>query len=228
MDKKPIILFKFPSRGRPERFFRALDSIVENLAVDHAYHISCTLDIDDPAMNNQEVVNRINKYKNTTVEWGYSKSKIDAVNRSMPNVEWDILCVHSDDMLWQMYGFDEIIRQEFSDGDFDKLIHIPDNDAKDMLATYYIAGKDFYNRFRYIYNPEFKSLWCDNLVMDISKILGCYKYVSCFGILFHANPSYGHSVRDEMFNEQQSHWDEDMAKYFEIKTRGYDIEKYKK
>ena len=31
MDKPLKILFKLPSRGRPERFFKALDSIINNL-----------------------------------------------------------------------------------------------------------------------------------------------------------------------------------------------------
>lgn len=225
-DKKPVILFKLPSRGRPERFFRALDSIVLNLACDYAYHISCTLDEDDTTMNNKEVVLKLSQYKNTSIEWGASKSKIDAINRSMPNVPWDILCVHSDDMFWQMYGFDEIIRNEFVDS-YDRLLHIPDNDAKEHLATYYIAGRKFYSRFSYVYNPEFKSLWCDNLVMDIAKILGCYKYAPYSGMLFHANPSYGHLPKDDMFIRQQEDWGYDEAKYNEIKNRGYDIEKFK-
>lgn len=225
-EKKPIILFKLPSRGRPERFFKALDSIVNNLATPYAYHISCTLDEDDPTMNNPHIKEKIEQYKNTSISWGLSKSKIDAVNRGMPDIEWDILCIHSDDMLWEMYGFDEIIRTEFGDN-FDMLLHIPDNDAKDLLATYYIAGKEFYSRFGYVYNPQFKSLWCDNLVMDISKILGCYKYAPYHGMIFHSNPSYGHYPKDEMFISQQLDWEHDEKVYREIKNRGYDIEKFK-
>src|SRR5574343_650784 len=110
MEQKPLfILFKFASRSRPDRFFKTLDSIYSNMVRDE-FHVSCTLDTDDQAMNNEEIKSKIEKYQNISVEWGLSKSKIDAINRSMPNVEWDVLVNISDDMRICFYGFDEVLR----------------------------------------------------------------------------------------------------------------------
>jgi hypothetical protein len=214
------ILIKYPSRGRPERFFEGLNSIVDNIADANNYHVSLTLDLDDPTMNNKEVVERINSYQNVSIQWGLSDSKIHAVNRDLP--EWgDIILVESDDFRFTFWGFDQIIRQQFEDGDFDKLIHIPDTQAKHHLATMYIAGRTFYNRFGFIYDPRFKSLWCDNLIMDISKHLGKYHYVDIPGVILHLNPAYG-GHRDELFDLQQSFWNEDEATYNKIKSSGLD------
>lgn len=215
------ILIKYPSRGRPERFFQGLDSIMDNIADEENFHVSATLDIDDETMNNKDVVERINKYQNVSIQWGLSDSKIHAVNRDLP--EWgDIIVCQSDDFRFTFWGFDQIIRQQFEDGDFDKLIHIPDTQAKHHLATMYIAGRAFYSRFGFIYDTRFKSLWCDNLVMDISKHLGKYYYVDIPGVILHLNPAYGEYARDEMFDRQQAYWNEDESTYKKIKSSGLD------
>lgn len=224
MSSPAFILFKYPSRGRPERFFSSLDSLVNNIGDVDYYHIACTLDDDDLSMNNPEVIERIGGYKNVSIQWGTSISKINAINRSMPNIPFDILVCHSDDMIFNFFGFDQHIRVDMNTHfpNYDGLLHYPDQDAKDYLATMYIAGVNFYKLFNYIYNPSFKSLWCDNLVMEIAQKLGKYKYCG-YQINLHLNPCYGHLPRDAMFDEQQGHWGHDEALYNEIKTRGYDL-----
>lgn len=221
MSNPPFKLFKFPSRGRPERFFKSLDSIVNNISDKDYYHIACTLDEDDATMNNQEVIDRINSYEHTSIQWGVSTSKIHAVNRSMPDIEWDILFNHSDDMIFTVHGFDVSVGVDMMTHfpDFDGLLHYPDQDAKEALATMYIAGKNFYNKFNFIYDPRFLSLWCDNLVQDVAIHLGKYKYCG-YQINLHLNPAYGHLERDEMFDIQQGHWGHDEALYLSTKEKG--------
>ena len=225
------ILFKYPSRERPDRFFQGMESIYQNLADLDNFYVLVTADLNDPSMYNEEVKQRINTYKNAFVIYGNSKSKIHAINRDLDvKGEWsdfDILICMSDDMKFNLYGFDDCIRVDMNCHfpDFDGLLHYPDQDAKEWLATMYIAGRKFFERFGHIYNPGFKSLWCDNLLMDISKLLGKYKYC-VYQINLHLNPAYGHLPRDPMFNEQQGHWGEDEALYNQIKARGYDLHLY--
>lgn len=190
------------------------------------FHINCTIDFDDYQMTDAEVIDRIRSNDehnpgSLSIGWGYSESKVHAINRQMPFVDWDILCVMSDDMEITFYGFDQIIRQAFADS-LDWLIHIPDNDAKGVLATMYIAGKDFYNRFGYIYNPAYKSLFCDNEIQEVAQKLGRYKYVDCPCLIFHANPAYGHQPKDEMFIKQQEiGWTEDQETYNQRKANNF-------
>src|SRR5579863_8469001 len=108
------ILFKYVSRGRPERFFFSLDTIYDNLSDHDNYHIAVTIDTDDPTMNNPDVISRLRMRKNISVQWGLSKSKVHAINRDM-HPYGDIIIVMSDDMRFTCYGFDEIIRQRFRD-----------------------------------------------------------------------------------------------------------------
>lgn len=214
------VLFKFPSRGRPANFFSGLDSIVNNLYNTEDFHISCTLDTDDATMNNPEVISRIMEYENTSIEWGTSESKIHAVNRSMPDVDFDIIICMSDDMRFLFFGFDELIRIEFSET-LDLLLHYPDEDAKEALATMYIAGRTYYNRRGFIYHPSYKSLWCDNEEMEVAKRLKKYKFINCPGIISHQNPGYGRHPKDEMFVRQQGDWSEDEKNYRDRKLKNF-------
>jgi hypothetical protein len=224
MIQPPRILFKYPTRGRVERFFEGLDSIVNNLYDKDSFEIQVTADADDPTMAKQEIFERIKTYPNTNILYGISHSKIDAVNRDMPLFDkWDVVVVMSDDMRFTFYGFDEILRQEFADGDFDKYLHIPDQDAKHILATMYIAGRGFYHRFGYIYHPSYKSLWCDNEIQEVAKKLGRYKFVDCIGLIQHLNPAYGHLPKDEMLINQQLHWGDDEANFNARKAKNFDL-----
>lgn len=217
------ILFKYPSRSRPERFFSGLDSIVNNMQDMENYHVSCTLDEDDETMHTLEVMECLREYPRTSIMWGKSDSKIHAVNRDMPKVDWDIVVVMSDDMKVTFYGFDTLLRNFVTQWmpDLDGLIHVPDQDAKSALATMYIATRKYYDRFGYVYHPSYKSLWCDNEVMDVAKRDKKYYYFDCPGLIMHLNPAYGHLAKDTMFIEQQAHWDADEWNYKQRKAKNF-------
>jgi hypothetical protein len=231
------ILVKFPTRSRPLRFFRSLATIYDLAYNPDQIFVLVTADVDDKSMNNDGVIAELKQYSNRNlgIIYSHSKSKVHAINRDMELLandfpaaaDWDILVVMSDDMVFTLRGWDEIIRVEMqrSPLKLDTLLHFPDQDAKHLLAVMYIAGRRFYDRFGYIYNPAFKSLFCDNLVMDIAIKLGKYRYVDYKGLFIHLNPAYGHLQRDAMFDEQQNLWGEDENMYQTIKARGYDLHK---
>lgn len=217
MNKPYRILFKFPSRGRVDRFFTSLESIYNNLQDYNNFHVAVTLDSDDLEMATPEVISRIRTRPNISIQWGLSDSKVHAINRDMPDYEWDILILVSDDITFTFYGFDQIIRNEFDT--LDMLLHAPDNDEKDKIAVLYIAGRSFYNRFGFIYNPVYQSLFCDTELTEISRELDIYKYINCPGLFFHALPAYGHLPADEMWEAQQkTGWTIDQQTYLERKA----------
>lgn len=226
MSKPAKILFKLPSRGRPERFFKALDSIIDNLQDLENYWVSCTIDSDDTLMNNEEVISRIRTRKNVSIECGLSDSKIHAVNRSIPDIEWDIIVIDSDDIYFNIFGFDSMIRQEmlsaFPDGD--GYLHFRESDSKEHLNVMTVCDKKYYDRFSYIYHPSYISLWADNEQTEVAKILGKYRYIP-YEIMLHRNPAYGYSdcPKDEMFNQHQSFWGVDEVNFYKRKALNFDL-----
>lgn len=217
------ILFKYPSRGRVDRFFDGLDSIYNNIADKNNFHVACTLDVDDLAMNNEEIGNRIRAYGNISIQWGLSESKVHAINRDMPDIDFDIIVCMSDDMRYNIYGFDEMIRLEMPKS-LDYLLHFWDTDTKGALATMYIAGINWFNkRNRLIYRPEYKSLFCDNEEEEVAKILDKHKLIH-YSIYAHLNPAYGHLEKDEMFNRQQeTGWSIDQQTYVARKINNFGL-----
>lgn len=216
------ILFKYPSRGRRQRFLDGMHSIVTNLADADNYQILVTADVDDTEMafTNNDFPN----FKNTVIKYGNSDSKVHAINKDIEyaDADWQIIVCMSDDMRFLFTGFDNIIRQQFADGDLDKLIHIPDQDAGAALQTMYIAGRTYYDRFGFIYNPVYESLFCDNEVHEIAVKLGKYHFVNEVGLLAHLNPAYGHLEKDSLFeNQQLVGWSKDMQTFNERKARNF-------
>lgn len=212
----PFKLFKYPSRGRPGRFFDGLDSIYNNISDVDYFCVSCTLDSDDETMNNPVVIEKIMSYgKNISIEWGESVSKIHAVNRNIPDIPFDILICMSDDMRFNIFGFDTMIGVDMMNHfpEFDGLLHYPDQDAKQALATMYIAGRNWWERrHRNIYHPAYLSVFADNEEMTVAQKLGKYKYCG-YQINIHLNPAYGHLQRDTLFNHQQGQWPHDEKLY---------------
>lgn len=227
------ILVKFATRGRPQRFFDGMESIYSLCSQPDHIRVLITADLDDPSMNNNEVKERVSKYKNAHIIYGISENKIHATNRDMDIMpqewkDWDIIANFSDDQRFTIFGWDDLIRTDFNQisPDFSHFIAYLDPDTKGALSTLYIAGRGWYDLFGFIYDGQFKSLFCDNLVEDCSKKLGKYHYTG-YSIYKHLCPSYGHLPEDAMFRQQQDiGWGVDQKLYYKIIAEG--IENYLK
>jgi len=218
------ILVKFASRSRPGRFFEGLDSIYSLVARPELLTVFCCLDRNDATIFDEGGDEFAHDFRARTAEFcfrhtptamniiydpGNSVSKIDAINRKVPDtIPWDILVNFSDDMRFTVYGWDELIREGFRCNGPDKFLHYPDSTAKNMLATMSIMDRAYFERDGYIYHPSYKSLWCDNEAMEVAKLRGCYVYMG-IQIFDHLHPAYGLAQWDEQYRRQQTFWEED-------------------
>jgi hypothetical protein len=87
-----------------------------------------------------------------------------------------------------------------------------------------IMGREYYDRFKYVYHPNYKSLWCDNEMTEVSKMLGAYKYVN-EQIVNHMHPAYGKGHFDEQYRYTESFGGVDRETYLKRKQNNFDIEK---
>jgi len=215
------ILVKMASRGRPDNFFEALTSLYSNFADLSTVEIVCALDTDDLTMNNEYIIDKISRLPNLSVAWGTSESKIHAINRDVPIHDWDILIVLSDDIRFTHYGVDQFIKSFFVDS-LDLMLHLPDQDEKEKVPVLYIAGRTFYERFGWIYNPVYNSLFPDTELLYVSKHLGCYRYENIPGLYSHLLPAYGHGIPDEQWLKQQEiGWTIDQQTFEERKANNF-------
>lgn len=217
------ILYKFPSRSRPDRLFKCLDNMVAMMKHDD-YLIEVTADIDDDTMTPAVVRDRINSYRNTHVTYGTSTSKVHAINRDLELFQdWDILINMSDDMEFIQPGFDTLILQDYAKFPVgDVLMHYPDQAAGQTLITMAIMDKKYYNRFKYIYCPEYKSLFCDNEQQEVAKILGRYVYIKR-RLFNHNHPAWGYGTPDALMVHTESFHKEDKATFERRKAMNFFI-----
>lgn len=221
------ILYKFATRSRPAKLFAALDNMQSMMRHDD-YEIAVTLDVDDETMRSIEIQQRLLSYKNVSVMYGVSTDKVCAINRDIGFFNhWDILINMSDDMEFIQPGFDlTIIKdyQSFAVGDV--LMHYPDQAAGAALITMAIMDRKYYDRFGYIYNPEYKSLFCDNEQQEVAKLLGRYVFIKR-RLFNHNHPIHpGHAGSgqvDALMRHTESFWKEDEVTFNRRKAINFGI-----
>ena len=211
------ILYKVTSKSRINNLKRTLLNIQE-MALNPDYLICLTLDEDDKTVNNVEFTHWLNQNFGLELHYffGHSENKIHAINRDLEHfTSWDILVNVSDDQIFTVKGFDKIIEDAFMfKGDTDLFLHMRDtnHDPIDALCTLSIVGKQYFDRDGFIYDPRFKSFFCDNLAQDVAKARGCYKFIP--DVIFdHLHASYGKSQSDALYRSNDKFWRHDEILY---------------
>ena len=191
------LLIKFPTRGRCDKFFNVLDMYYANLDDIDNTRFVVTCDLDDESMCNDTVKEKFKTYSNLEVYYGESKTKIEAVNKDIYDKDFDVILLASDDVIPQIKGYDTIIKSDMSK-------HFPNTDGvlwyfdgyRKDLNTLCILGKKYYERFDYIYHPDYKSFYSDNEFTQVANLLGKQKYIDIC-IIKHVHPD----ITKEFFTE---------------------------
>lgn len=223
------ILYKFPSRERPYKFFNAVDNIIAQ-ARHNNYVILATLDLDDPSMTSKEVKIKLDSYGDILKPvFGMSGGKTDAINRDVWATEdwkWDILMLHSDDFWIKEPGFDLAVLEEYRNG-FSGLLHFPDQVAGARLCTYPIMDYAYYKKFNFVYHPGFNSVYSDNWQYDVAKLLGKYRFVD-MPYLEHRHHMWGWGVADALLLrcEHPLNYHKDRLFYEQQISVNFDLHKY--
>lgn len=220
------ILIKFPTRSRPEKFFKILDRYVELIEEPENVRFLISCDEDDMTMNCGDVTSKLQNYRNLEFKFGKNNNKIQAINADMDGQEFDILLLASDDMVPQQDGYDTIIRQNFKKffPDTDGVLWFNDGYQGNNLNTLCILGKKYYDRFGYIYHPSYVSLWCDTEFSEVSKILNKVKYINHV-IIKHEHPVWLGQEWDELQKKNDSFNITDMNNFMERKKNNFDLKK---
>ena len=213
----------FPTRGRPQKSVDTLRKYISLASDLTKIKVIVSVDDDDNTVNSQSYTSI---HPCIQVISGPPKGKIGAINRDVPDpTTWDILLLASDDMIPVSSGYDERIRSEMK-------IHFPNTDgvlffndgyAKYNLNTLVICGSTYYKRFGYIYNPKYKSFFCDNEFMDEANLLGRQLYFHDI-IIKHEHFANTKSVTyDNLYTKNQADWKRDESIYNERTKTQFDV-----
>jgi hypothetical protein len=200
------LLVNFATRSRPTKFFNCLDNL-RNLSATNNLTILVKADLDDPDMCQDWVKALAKTYDNVIMDYGYSGSKIAAINRGVKEYqgEWDILLNHSDDMVFLETGFDEIICNDYKKyfPNLKGALHYPDSFAKGRVITYSILGRPLYDMLGNVYNNEYDSVYPDNEFTEVVRMLGMYKFIDR-PILEHLHPISKKAAWDNLYKKNES------------------------
>lgn len=174
------LLVKFPTRGRPEKALATLGRYVRMESGDHDVRYVVVLDVDDPTMGAAHVSGQLARMPRVEVHSGEHADKIAACNAFTPDpATWDVVLLASDDMIPHVEGWDAEICDAMTlyYPDLDGVLWFNDGVQGKLLNTLSIMGRAYYERFGYVYHPEYKSLCCDNEFMEVAALLGRQTYI---------------------------------------------------
>jgi len=227
------ILLKCPTRSRPQRVLATLARYVQLALRPDKIGVVVSCDTDDSSMTRNLVQEELRRVLSpmawSRIFYSPNTSKIEACNANMEEVDypWDIVILVSDDMSPQVRGWDETIRNHMQAQfpDTDGLLWVNDGCQGDKLNTLCIYGRALYQRLGHIYEPAYKSLFCDTELTDRCKT-GDLKdktlYVP-YCLIRHEHPGTGFpQFNDALYQSNQKHWSTDMMTYIHRKAYAYD------
>jgi hypothetical protein len=227
------ILLKCPTRSRPQRVLATLAKYVQLALRPDKIGVAISCDTDDTSMTRNLVQEELHRILAPTawhrIFFSPNTSKIEACNANMAEIDypWDIVILVSDDMIPQVRGWDETIRTHLRARfpDTDGLLWVNDGCQGDKLNTLCIYGRALYQQLGHIYEPAYKSLFCDTELTDRCKT-GDLKdktlYIP-YCLIRHEHPGTGFpQLNDALYQTNQKHWSTDMTTYIHRKAYAYD------
>jgi hypothetical protein len=177
-------------------------------------------------MNKPNVLSSIKQWGNLEVVIADPCGKIGAINYGIKEASegYDIIVLASDDMVPTGYGWDRHIINCMTKHypDTDGVLWFNDGHVGDTLNTLSILGKQYLDRFGYIYHPSYEALWCDNEFMDVANLLGKQTYFNeC--IIRHEHPAWTNKAHDNLNMRDNQYYTMDKLNYEHRKANNFDI-----
>lgn len=214
------LLIKFPTRNRVAKFHEVLSRYQMLLSGNNNVQFIISVDTSDSHEYD------CSKWNNVIVDRRDNKSKIEAINSGMEIAKkWDIVLLASDDMIPVKQGYDDVIVKYMRNlyPDRDGVLWFNDGYTGNRLNTLSILGRKYYDRFGYIYHPEYQSLWVDNEFMDVANILGKQTYIPEV-IIKHEHPNNNRGVgNDAQYQHTESFYYSDREIYLKHKRNNFGL-----
>lgn len=184
-----------PTRGRKIQAINTMKKWL-NLA-DCPYDIEYIFSIDS---DDTEEWNDINHH-NVFIFRNANKSTVEAVNIAAKKTTANIMIVVSDDFSC-IQGWDTLLLNEIEyKSDF--LLKTFDG-IQNTLVTLPILDRIYYNRFGYIYHPDYLHMHCDEEMTIVSLMLG--RYIKSDLMFEHEHHSTGKTIKDSISIKNDDTW----------------------
>jgi len=219
------ILVHYPTRGRPAIFLTRLREYIDGAKSPGDIIFLVSYDADDTQMTEDVVAAAERMHPNVRCVRGNSKTKIEACNANVNDVTepWNIVLLISDDMFLQYRHWDERIKLDMAlqFPDTDGCLWYHDGSRQRAICTLSCIGRRYYNRFGWIYRPEYRSFHCDNEFTYVASAAGKIVFIDTV-LARHEHPAWGGGMkRDATYIRNNPAWAHDEALYNRRKLAGF-------
>lgn len=167
-----MISLLHPSRSRPDQSFATCKKWLQRSGVNEI-ELIVSLDFDEPYRLQYERHRSLHTVYSPIVKGGIifnnNRSAIDAINNAAVRSRGDILIVVSDDTdcpeQWALNLLDEV------NGKKDWILKTQDG-IQPWIITMPVMDREYYNRFGYIYHPDYIHTWCDTELTCVAELTG--------------------------------------------------------
>lgn len=219
-----------PSRGRPEKSLATFQKWNNPDTYNFQYILS--LDQDDPLLDKYldiypDYFSLKDTPNNARILVNKNRSAIDAINAAAKYAWADILMVVSDDSEPCADGSNYDNQHNWADKIHqavprhrDWILKTQDG-IQPWIITMPIMGRDYYQRFGYIYHPDYAHMFCDTELTCVADITG-KKIVS--NIMFpHKHYSVTGETPDFIAKKNDATWAQGEKLFLERYKRNFDL-----
>jgi hypothetical protein len=201
-----------PSRSRPQKSLHTITKWAERAHSDD-FEVIISIDDDDPMQSDYMDCGN-------TILMGRNNSAVDAINNAAKIAQGDIIIIVSDDTdcpeNW--HG----ILSKATSGLDDFVLKVYDGIQK-WIVTMPIIDRAYYNRFGYVYHPEYRHMFCDTDFTHTAELLN--RVIWRNDITFsHLHYSVAKSSRDEINERADATWNEGKSLYLKRFRKNFGLE----
>lgn len=193
-----------PSRGRPLKSINTcLKWIEKSCLVWDDIELVISNDNNDPSASEyvNNVVDTLCRVCEVSHIFKDNRSAVDAINRAAEVASGDIFIVVSDDTdCPENWGVDLL---KFVEGKTDWIAKFPEG-IQDWIITMPVMDRAYYNRFGYVYHPDYIHMFCDTELSCVADLTG--RRITGSMVFPHRHYSTGAFAADEVSKKADATW----------------------
>lgn len=201
-----------PSRGRPEKSIQTVKKWRE--AAGDYIQVVVSVDTDDPKLEDYNYYYQANGAYTVNK----NRSAVDAINKGAQLAIGDILIVVSDDTECPP-NWDSFLLKWLR-GKKDFIVKTQDG-IQPWIITMPIMDRAYYNRFGYIYHPNYQHMFCDTEMSCVADITG--RKITSNLLFKHNHYSVTKEAPDAINKKADATWDQGEKLFLERYKRNFDL-----
>lgn len=220
MNNKTITIIH-PSRSRPTMAMETKNKWMSNALRPSEIEYILSVDNDDPQLQDY---NTAFKYSgDVRMRYNNNNSAMQAINVVAPISSGNLIVVVSDDFDC-FEGWDEYLLSHLQ-GDTDYIVKTSDGYMNsDWLITLPIMDRAYYNRFGYVYHPDYKHMWSDTEMTTVGHMLGKIVDLQNSNAVFkHRHYSINEMQKDAVNEKNDATWNQGKSLFLERFDRDFDL-----